>query len=660
MPSHSVAGLTGRSPHGSLMKPCLYPVILFLVAAAADSDAFAQVANPIAPHKNRLAEETSPYLLQHAENPVDWYPWGTAALEKARREDKVIFLSIGYSSCHWCHVMEHESFTDAEIARYMNDRFVCIKVDREERPDIDAIYMLAVQLLTGRGGWPLSVFLTPDGQPFFGGTYFPARDGDRGPSSGFLTVLRAVNQAWETERANVAKRSAAVADQIRQVMKPTAASQPSSLGAEIVDRTLVSLRNSVDPEYGGFGYSPTDPGIPKFPQSSTLAFLADQAFRVRHDESRAVLLKTLDEMARGGIRDHLGGGFHRYAVDRYWHIPHFEKMLYDNGQLLSVFAEAFAATGNEEYRRVIEELVDWLDRDMTSPTGAFYAAIDADSEGEEGKFYRWKRQEWDTLLGANDARLFASVYASSGQPNFETDYYVPLLRQPKPQLAADRDLSEQALEARLLPLRRKLLQYRENRPRPMTDSKLLTGWNGLMIRGLADAGRALQRTDYTQRAGRAATFVLEHLRKADGSLQRTFSQGEARLNAYLDDYAFLVDGLLALHRATDDPAWLQMAKELTERQINLFWDAEGLGFFFTSSDHEQLIVRGKLLHEGARPSGAAAAAENLVYLAKVLHEPAYAERARQTMDSAAGMLTKHPAEVPRMVQALAKWLALAE
>jgi uncharacterized protein YyaL (SSP411 family) len=609
---------------------------------------------------NRLADETSPYLLQHAHNPVDWLPWGEAALKKARDEDKLIFLSIGYSSCHWCHVMERESFTDKEIAKYMNDHFVSIKVDREERPDIDSIYMMAVQLLTQRGGWPLSVFLTPDGSPFFGGTYFPARDGDRGNATGFLTVLKSVQNAWNDEQANVKARAAAVAEAVKSHLQGDPDSQPLEMSPQLVRRSVAEMGKSFDSQYGGFGYRRGNPNTPKFPQAPALLWLLRRA-QQGDDQAQEMLLVTLDHIARGGMRDHLGGGFHRYCVDRYWHIPHFEKMLYDNGQLLSIYAAAsklpaLEVERRDEYRLAIEQMITFLDREMTSPQGAYYSALDADSDGEEGKFYVWTKSEWLATLGEANARLFASVYAAQGEPNFEEKSYYPQWTTDRATAAQQMQLSLDELESRLQPLRAQLLQRRAMRSRPLTDTKILTAWNGLMIRGLADAGRWLEEPAYVRRAVKAADFVFTNLRDQQGRLRRTFSAGQARVAAYLDDYAFLVDGLIGLHLATGEQRWLEAAAALTDKQIELFWDDKLGGFFFTAVDSEQLLVRGKLLSGGPRPSGAAVSASNLVYLAAAADRPEYLDRAKRTIQSASRLLDRYPAEVPRMVQAMSEWL----
>jgi hypothetical protein len=616
--------------------------------------------------KNRLLHETSPYLRQHGHNPVDWYPWGGEALAKAKEEEKVIFLSIGYSSCHWCHVMERESFLDKEIAGFLNEHFVCIKVDREERPDIDSIYMTALQVYNrasgsgGGGGWPMSMFLLPDARPFFGGTYFPPRDGDRGARLGFLSLVRKIEEIWQGQRDNLERDAETLTSLVKQEADGRRPAPLSALNQSLFAQSVSALEERFDPVYGGFGYHEANPRMPKFPEPPNLLFLVDQ---IRDEQAtdelrqscRKMLTVTLEKMALGGIRDHLGGGFHRYSVDRYWKIPHFEKMLYDNGQLASVYSEAYALTEREDFRRVVIEMLDFVRREMTSSEGVFYAALDADSEDVEGKFYRWEVEEIRQLLGAPQYDLFAEIYRLDEPPNFE-EYYALELDGPLAKLSAEHNMSESKMVESLKPLRAKLLAARDQRPRPLTDTKVLTSWNGLMIRGFADAGRILEDPSYLQDAVKAADFLLNTVRDERGRLRRTFSAGESKLNAYLDDYAFFVDGLIALHRATGDQRWLEEAERLTATQIELFWDDEGGGFFFTSGDHETLIARGRDLIDGVEPSGNAVAAQNLLYLAEQLQNESYDEKIELTLRSVAGLLSAAPAAAPRMMTALAVWL----
>ncbi len=607
-----------------------------------------QVAEPSGKtqHTNRLVDETSPYLRMHAHNPVDWYPWGEEAFARAKKEDKPIFLSVGYSSCYWCHVMERESFMDEEIARFLNENFVCVKVDREERPDVDSIYMVAVQLINNRGGWPMSVFMTPEGKPFFGGTYFPPRDGDRPSMPGFLTIVQRIKEVWTGQRDDINGDAERVTEVIRGELRGRIPETAAELGPALVDRTQTSIAGEFDEQYGGFGFSVSDPRRPKFPEPSNLSFLLERLRRTNDEEAREMLLTTLQKMAMGGIWDHLGGGFHRYSVDRYWHIPHFEKMLYDNGQLLSVYSEAYRLTQREDFRRVVDETVAWLMREMRDPGGAFLAAMDAESEKVEGKFYRWTPGEVREILG-DGYDLFASVYGVDGEPNFEEHFYVLQLERPLAEIAADRNLTESELDAQLAPLRAKLLAHRDKRPKPLIDSKVLSSWNGLLIRGLADAGRNLEQPKYIQAAAEAARFILNHLRDDKGRLLRTYSQGEAKLNAYVDDYAFLIDGLIALHQATGDQQWLREAQQLMDLQIELFWDEEGGGFFFTTSDHEVLIARIKQQTDGAQPSGNSISALNLLYLASELENDRYRQHAQRTLESAALLMDRFPAVAPQ-------------
>jgi len=607
---------------------------------------------------NRLADETSPYLLQHAGNPVHWYPWGPEALDLAKREKKPIFLSIGYSSCHWCHVMEHESFTDEEIAGWLNEHFVCIKVDREERPDIDAIYMTAIQIMTGRGGWPLSAFLTPRTKPFFGGTYFPARDGDRPQSVGFLTVLKKVHGTWLEQKPAVLASANKLTSLIQQEMAGVGDSADIDITHATVTRAIAGLDQRFDPDYGGFGFQANNSAIPKFPQGSTLLFLLEQAKPVAKSSARTMALKTLDHLAWGGMRDHIGGGFHRYSVDRFWNIPHFEKMLYDNGQLLSALSRAYALTGNQEYRWAIDEAVEFLNREMSSPDGGFYSALDADSEGEEGLFYVWKQGEWAKPLTKVQSERFAQVYATSDSPNFEGKYYQPLRDGSWTMVAKGLGMNAETLHSEMKPIRSALLDYRSQRVRPRTDTKVLTAWNGLAIRGLADAGRYLDEPRYVQRAKRCADFIWNHLRDDDGRLFRSYNRAQAKLPGYVDDYAFFVDGLIALHDTTGEPAWLEKAMQLQETQNSLFLDELQGGFFFTAADQETLLVRGKLLHEGARPSGAATTANNLIALAKLSDRPEYLDMAEKTIQSATELLDRAPRSVPTMLTAISRWLAV--
>jgi hypothetical protein len=614
---------------------------------------------PSTKHANALAKETSPYLLLHAHNPVNWFAWNDASLKKARDENKVIFLSIGYSSCHWCHVMERESFMDEEIAKILNEYFVCIKVDREERPDVDSIYMNALHAINqGRGGWPLSMFLTPEAQPFFGTTYMPARDGDRGPNTpGFLTLISRVQEVWEKTPQTIISDSNQVTKIVKQRLEASYTNKLLEVNQDWIDDAVGDLFKQFDKENGGFGFTDGNPNRPKFPEPSNLVLLLE-VLRINKEENVAkeMLLTSLDRMAMGGIRDHFGGGFHRYSVDRFWRIPHFEKMLYDNAQLVSVYASAYQLFPQDEYRLVIDELLTFVSAELTSPEGGFYSALDAESEDEEGKYYRWTRAEIEEIVGDEaDFDLFKNVYQIDRAPNFEEKFYAPQFSLPAASLAENRGMSVVEMNDKLKPLRMKLFKVRSSRARPLLDTKILSSWNGLMIKGFADAGRVLDNKEYIETASKAALFVLEHLQR-DGRLLRTYGGGQAKLNAYLDDYAFLIDGLIALHQATDDPQWLQKAVALQDKQNELFWDEKLGGYFFTSNDHESLLARAKNPVDGARPSGISVSADNLQYLGSKLKRVDLMEKCKQTILAVGNLLQRAPASAPRMLVAVKAYL----
>jgi len=634
------------------------------ICSLATSGIFAETVTPRP--ANRLGSETSPYLLMHAHNPVDWFPWGEEAFAKARQEKKLVFLSIGYSSCFWCHVMERESFMNDEIAKYLNEHFICIKVDREERPDIDDLYMTALQLyfqLVGSpqgGGWPLSMFLLPDGDPVFGGTYFPPRSQAGRP--GFLEVLKFIQKTWENSPDKLRHDSQTLVKVVRQTFAQTqlpALDQPSRWTHKPVDEALRVLSEQFDPEHGGFGYVAHNPRRPKFPEPSNLLFLLQVAQAdnpEQANDARRMLLLSLEKMAQGGIYDHLGGGFHRYSTDRYWLVPHFEKMLYDNGQLATVYSEAYQLTQREDFARVVHGILNFVLSEMTSKEGGFYAALDAETDEEEGRFYVWTSAELSDTLSDKQLAWLGEVYGTSGEPTFEGNH-VLLLREPLTAHASRQSKSVPDLLAEWEPIRAKLLATRNQRERPLTDTKILTAWNGLMIGGFADAGRILDEPKYLAAATRAADLLWAKLRQSDGRLLRTYGEGEARLNAYLDDYAFFVNGLLALYKATGDPKWLERADQLTRKQIELFWDDQQGGFFFTSHDHEKLFARGKKQVDGALPAGNSISAENLLALAEVLDRPDYRERAAQTIAAGLPLLDRAPAAAPRLTGALQRYLA---
>jgi uncharacterized protein YyaL (SSP411 family) len=605
---------------------------------------------------NALSKESSPYLVMHAHNPVNWYAWNDETLALAKDQDKPIFLSIGYSSCHWCHVMERESFLDEEIANFLNANFICIKVDREERPDVDEIYMNALfEIRRGGGGWPLSMFLNPQAKPFFGGTYWPARAGDRGAQNGFLTIVKKVQNAFENNRDQIEKDADLVTERTKTSLAGLTPQKGLPIQRSWSDDGIKYLSSNFDTRFGGFSFSATNPNRPKFPEPSNLFFLIDQIeqndgspnFDI--DRAKTMLVKTCKRMMMGGMYDHLGGGFHRYSVDRYWMIPHFEKMLYDNGQLATVYAEAYKLTGNEEFKNVVDGILGFVDRELVAPEGGIYASLDAESEGEEGKFYRWELEEVKSILNDEEYKLFAKIYRLDEAPNFENDYYAPQLSKTMTEHAKERSMSLADLEAKLTPIRKKLFDVRAKRIRPLLDTKILTAWNGLMIRGYADAGRILENDSYTQTATKAADFALAKLVNEEGRLFRTYTDGTAKLNGYVIDYACLIDGLIALHRATDDKKWIDAAERLQKKQNDLFWDETNGGYFYTSSDHEVLLARSKRTSDGAMPGGNSVSAGNLFYLGEKLNNDEFTSKAKQTVLTASSVLTRAPHAAPRML-----------
>jgi uncharacterized protein len=575
---------------------------------------------------NRLVRETSPYLLQHAHNPVDWYPWGEEAFARARAEDKPVLLSVGYSACHWCHVMERESFENPEIAAAMNAGFVNIKVDREERPDVDHIYMQAVQSLTGRGGWPMTVFLTPDGTPFYGGTYFPPED--RHGLPGFPRLLAALADAWRSRRAEVVQSGREITESLNQTDRLRRSA--TLLGDEILFSAFSGISSQFDEEWGGLG------GAPKFPQPMIWEFVLRFFKRTGNPYARRMVHTTLIRMARGGMYDQLGGGFARYSVDAHWMIPHFEKMLYDNAQLASLYLHAWLAFGDPECRRVCEETLDYVLREMTDPAGGFYSAEDADSEGHEGKFYVWTADEIRAVLGADADRALAYWGVDRG-PNFEGTSNLFLAGEPDPESVA--------------PLRRRLLERRARRVRPGRDDKVLAAWNGLACRAFAEAGRALGRADYVAAAARNAEFLLDAMRR-DGRLLRTWKGGEARLKGYLEDYAMVTAALLEVYEATFARRWLDEARALADDMLRLFWDDQLDGFYDTGHDHEKLIVRPRNLYDNAVPCGTSVAIETLLRLAVLTGQASYESRALTALRPLADLLGRHPTAFGRSLCAL--------
>ncbi len=591
--------------------------------------------------KNRLARESSPYLLLHAENPVDWHPWGEEAFEKAREQNKPIFLSVGYSTCYWCHVMERESFSDPEIARQLNEGFVSIKLDREERPDLDEVYMAATQLITRSGGWPNSLFLTPDLKPFYAGTYFPPQDKFGRP--GFPRVLAAIREAWEQGPDEVAAQAEAVAEAMREhLSSPPGNELPDPAP---VDGLQAALAERFDPRWGGFGREP------KFPSPSNLFFLLERA-EEGDREAREMLVLTLDRMARGGIHDQLAGGFHRYSTDAFWLVPHFEKMLYDNASLAALYAMAEALAPEAGFASVARRTLDFVLRELTGPEGGFLSAIDAETDGHEGVYYSWTREELRGALTPEDDAVLAAVYGFGGRPNFEGERYVLHLPEPLAEQARSRGLSLEQLEERLRGGRQALLEARGRRPRPLVDDKVLTDWNGLMIAAMAQGGERLAEPRYVEAGVRAAEFVQSRLRDpGSGTLLHVYREGTARIPAFLDDYAFLVGGLLALHSATGDERWLREAARLAGEQDERLGDAERGGYFAAGPD-PRVLFRSKPAYDGAVASGNGIAALNLIELARLTGDASFRERAEATVRAFGRGISAMPLAHVTMVRAL--------
>jgi uncharacterized protein YyaL (SSP411 family) len=587
---------------------------------------------------NRLIFEQSPYLLQHAANPVDWWPWSDAAFEKARAEDKPVFLSIGYSTCHWCHVMEHESFEDDEVAALLNKDFISIKMDREERPDIDHVYMQVAQAITGHGGWPLSVWMTPDRKPFFVGTYFPKRGNFSRP--GMTQLLPGIASAWQDKREELVKQ----ADHITDAVQGMGAGAPGGrLTLESLNLTAKQLGQAYDPKKGGFGHAP------KFPTPHNLSFLLRHHHRTGDAKSLEMVEKTLTEMRRGGMYDQVGFGFHRYSTDQDWFLPHFEKMLYDQALLAIAYTEAYQVTGRADFAEVVREIFTYVQRDMTSPQGGFYSAEDADSEGEEGKFYLWSTEEVRELLGEEDAALFESVFNFTEEGTYVEEATgeimgtnIPHLKASWSELATTHNTTEAELRERIEAIRVKLFDVREERVHPYKDDKILTDWNGLMIAAFAIGGRALGEEEYIATARKAADFVLAHLKTEDGHLLKRSRLGKAGLTGLIEDYSFTVWGLLEVYEATFEPTYLAEAVALTETQLELFWDDANGGLFMTPDDAEYVLVRAKEIYDGAIPSGNSVAVLNLARLARLTGNMAYEEKAGEIVEAFSGQVDDHP------------------
>ncbi len=629
--------------------------LLLLVAVARRGEAVDDGKAPVKPKAkaNRLAKETSPYLLMHAHNPVDWYAWGPEAFEKARKEGKLIFLSVGYSSCYWCHVMERKVFMNEAIAKTMNDNFVCIKVDREERPDVDDIYMTALQVYyqaigaQSGGGWPLSMFITADGKPVAGGTYFPPEDSDK--SLGFPSILGRLTELWKDKREQLEGNADILANETRRVMRPKLSLKPVEVNDTLVAKSFEAVASSFDPDFGGVDFQPKRPEGPKFPTPTKLLFVQEMLKHKPDADTSELLDLTLMQMACGGIRDHLGGGFHRYSVDRKWLVPHFEKMLYDQAQLADVYVNAYIATQQPLYKQVAEEILTFVEREMTSSEGGFYSALDAETNGIEGESYVWEAREIDNVLGAGAAE-FKEAYHVQDLPDFEHGNVLRLV-------SSELKSNQGPRAERLAVSRQKLLAVRDQRQRPIRDEKVLTSWNGLMIGAFARAGALLNQPDFVRTAERCANFLLANLRDPEGRLLRTHTAGQAKLNAYLDDYAFVIDGLLALHDATDDARWLKEAKGLQDDQLKMFRDETGGGFFFTSHHHEELLARTKNCYDGVLPAGNSTSARNLIKLAKLTGEQRYLDEARTIVELFASNLEQAPRSLTVLALAASELLA---
>jgi uncharacterized protein YyaL (SSP411 family) len=591
-------------------------------------------------HTNRLINETSPYLLQHAHNPVDWHPWGEEAFRKAKAENRPVLLSIGYSACHWCHVMERESFENEEIAALMNENFVNIKVDREERPDLDEIYMNAVQILTGRGGWPMTVFLTPEGKPFYGGTYFPPED--RHGMPGFPKILQAVAHAYR-ERAQDVEKSVGQILAVLSRLGETSETQ-RAFAPDLLQTAAEQIGQAYDPEYGGFGRAP------KFPNAGVFELFLRAYRKSREQRLLEMVDHTLLRMAQGGIYDHLGGGFHRYSVDEKWLVPHFEKMLYDNAQLLRIYADAFRVTGRPLFRRIVQETADYLLREMLQPDGGFYSTQDADSEGEEGKFFVWTEREVLEILGEEEGEIFCRIYDVTEFGNFEEKSILhPVLELEQAARLFKKDVA--AIERIVSEAKTKLFNERERRVKPFRDEKILTSWNGLMLSGLAAAHEITGENRYREAAKKTVEFLFSKMFQ-NGLLLHTYKDGMAKLLGYLDDYSFAIVGLIDLFEAFQDRSLLERAATLAETMIREFWDDVDGGFFYTGRSHEQLISRSKTSYDSSVPSGNSMAAQALLRLYHYLGKDDYLKRGEKILRLYYDAMEQQPFGFAHMLAAL--------
>jgi uncharacterized protein YyaL (SSP411 family) len=632
-------------------------VLPFLAVVAWGSILAEDTAKPA----NRLAKSASPYLLQHAHNPVDWYPWGSEAFERSKKENKPIFLSVGYSACHWCHVMEKESFSDPTIAALMNSAFVCVKVDREERPDVDAVYMAALQAYSGGGGWPMNMILMPDGRPFFGMTYMPPRDKDG--DEGFATLIGRVRAAWRDNRAELERDAKNLSTAARRLAAAESGLfRRGPVRKDLAAHTLQELSDQFDPNYGGFGATSRTPKAPKFPEPSILMFLWEMAENPpsladasKAARAREMVLTTMDNIARGGIRDHLGGGIHRYSTDRYWTVPHFEKMLYDNALWMSVTATAFARTGDSRWQAEAADTVDFLKSSMLQPNGGFDSSLDADTEGQEGLTYVWTKSEVEEAVqGQADADLFLWVYGLKLPPNFENRDHILAIAERWPSLTQENKLSEIEIRSKLLPIRKKLLEIRNRRKQPFEDDKCLTSWTGLAIGGLADAARLTKHPEALGLAENAANFLLE--RHTQGSTLRHVSRGDVISpdGPFLEDYAYFTFGLLKLHEASGKSRWLDEARKLAVEMIGRFEDDRNGGFFETADGATDLFVRPRNWFDSALPSPAGIATEVLVELAKKTGDKQFLAAASRSVDAASGYFVTTPDTVLSFVRASLK------
>jgi len=618
---------------------------------------------------NRLAKESSPYLLQHAHNPVDWFPWGAEAFAKAKKEGKLVFLSIGYSSCHWCHVMEKESFSHKDVADLLNKHFICIKVDREERPDIDDIYMTSLHVMGARGGWPMSMFLTSDGKPIVGGTYWPREDRmvEGQTIGGFKSILKQIQDVWTEKPAEIEKQATHYADETNESLARLIRANPIiALERSLAKGAAEAMSTEIDPEHGGIGRSANKFRGTKFPMPSSLGVLLDHAVREKDDDLRKLVVLTLDKMYQGGIYDQIGGGFHRYSTERTWTVPHFEKMLYDNAQLVEVYAEAYRHWKDPAYARIIRETLVFIEREMTSPEGAFYSALDADSNGVEGEFYVWTPVEIEKILGdKDDVAWFRKLYDVNDKPNFEEKFYILRLNRSLEESAKELKMEPAEFHKKLTALQAKLMAVRAKRERPFLDTKVLTAWNGQMIAAYAKAGEVLKEPAYVKAAVKAAEFLLKTMRTKDGRLLRSYGKTadgkfEARLNGYLEDYSFLAHGLLNLYDATGEKRWLDEARGLTDLMAKWHGDGEKGGYFYTSSDHEKLFARPKDYYDNAQPSANGMAMRNLVRLAKATKDESYSKLAEGSFRQFAGVLRANPSGVPGMCLALHGYLDIKQ